>query len=90
MSIVSWNVRGLNEKGLEVRQLIRKCEADLVFLLETTVHTVKFDGFFCHFGEEWGVVTNVEKVGEREREPDSIWILWHKDCWEVEVLEAHL
>lgn len=59
-SIFCWNVRGLNQRSKQVlvRNLIRKCKAGLVGLLETRIKLNKLGEFYKNVFDGWCFTCN--------------------------------
>lgn len=88
MSILSWNVRGINEapRRREAKGLVRQHGTDLAIFLETKVRRKNFGAYKRFLGDQWGVASNAEAFDDTT--PDSIWVAWDTERWEVTSLDT--
>lgn len=86
VKIISWNVRGLNDKGKRdlVRNLINQWGADVYILLETKLKDNISSLIHSIWNNRWLSELHVEAQGSN----GGILTMWDKRIWEGVLVEA--
>ena len=78
MSILVWNVRGMNKKGRrkDAKDHFKSLSPSILALVETKVKLNKLDGLKCCVPHNWPSKRQLSSVIPRKN-----WIAWNPDIW---------